>query len=206
MKLVLSILLSVYLLASCAEESDSLIHEKTANEGSIKGRVYTSEKFGWSINIPDSWEIVTSTSEIDEIRELGRAMINDTDVDVPQGVEPIKLLYAKKGLASIIAIAERNTLKNDVSISQQAYAQKQVITKMYDTQGFLIMESKVDEGILGGKECGIVRFVVGQKPNQFFQIYYVFKMKEYWFSIVATSDNNEDRDEIYKAINECTFN
>jgi hypothetical protein len=68
------------------------------------------------------------------------------------------------------------------------------------------MESAVDEGTLDGKECGVVRIVIGQKPDQFFQLFYVFRIKEHWFSIVASFDNNEDRDEIYEAINGCTFN
>jgi hypothetical protein len=67
------------------------------------------------------------------------------------------------------------------------------------------MESKVDEGHLGGKKCGVVRIVLGQKPDQLFQIFYIFRIEEYWLSII-TSFESEDRDEIYQAINGCTFN
>ena len=205
MKLALSIFLSVTGLTSCAEESDAFIRDKTTNEGSIKNGVYTSKQFGWSIKVPPSWEVVTSSSEIDEVRKLGRAMIEEANVDVAQGIEPIKLLYAKKGFSSIVAVAEKFTANNNFSIEQQAYAQKQVITKMYDTQGLPIMESKVDDGILGGEKCGIVRIVIGQKPNQFFQIFYIFERKGYCFSIITSFDNNTDRDEIYEALNGCTF-
>ena len=206
MRLVLSILLLVTVLSSCAEESDAFIQDEITNEGSIKNGVYTSNKFGWSIKIPDSWEVVTSTSEIDEVRKLGRAMIEEANVDIAQGIEPIKLLYAKKGFSSIVAVAEKFAANNNVSIEQQAYAQKQVITKMYDTQGLPVMESKVDDGLLGGEKCGIVRIVIGQKPNQFFQIFYIFERKGYWFSIITSFDNNADRDEIYESLNGCTFN
>ena len=206
MKLVLSILLSVIFLSSCTEESDAFIRDKTTNEGSIKNGVYTSKQFGWSIKIPPSWEIITSSSEIDEVRKLGRAMMDDANLDLPQSNQPVKLLFAKKNDSSIVAIAEKFAPNNNVSIEQQAYAQKQVITKMYDAQGLPIMESGIDEGILGGEKCGVVRFAIGQKPLQLLQLYYVLKRKGYWFSIIATFDNDQDRDEIYEALNGCTFN
>jgi hypothetical protein len=205
MKLALSIFLSVTVLTSCAEESDAFIRDKTTNEGSIKNGVYTSKQFGWSIKIHPSWEIITSSSEFDDVRKLGRAMIDDANLDLPQSKEPVKLLFAKKNVSSIVAIAEKIAPNNNVSIEQQAYAQKQVITKMYDTQGFPIMESGIDEGTLGGEKCGVVRFVIGQKPLQLWQLYYVFKRKGHWLSIIATFDNNTDRDEIYEALNGCTF-
>ena len=196
--------LIVILISSCSRDDASLLSPSTS-EGTITDGIYSSEQFGWTIKIPPSWEIVTSNTDFDTIRREGRKMMNEAEVNVPEANKPIKLLFAKRDDSSLAVIAEKILPRNDVSIMRQTELQKEMILKTYENSGISIIDSKVDEGDLGGQPCGITRIAINA-DNPFGQVYYTFKRRGYWLSMVVTFTDPILRDEIYEALNGCTFN
>lgn len=193
------------LINSCDNENNALIRDKTASEGSITDGIYSSKQFGWSIKVPRSWEVVTSSSEVDEIRQEGRKMINDVNPNVPQGNKPVQLLFAKKNMSSFVAIAEKLEDSETLDLNHQVHAQKKLLTDVYESQGIPVVESKVEEGLLDGVECEILTLAMGDRENLLGQLYYLVKRRGYLLIFCITFDNKADRDEIYESLNDCKF-
>ena len=190
---------------SCDNENNALIRDKTASEGSITDGIYSSKQFGWSMKVPRSWEVDTSSSKMDEIRQEGRKMINDVDPNVPQGNKPVQLLFAKKNMSSFIAIAEKLGNNETIDLTLQAYAQKKLLTDAYESQGIPVVESKVEAGLLDGVECEILTLAMGDRENLLGQLFYILQRRGYVLTFCITFDNKADRDEIYESLNDCKF-
>lgn len=77
------LLLSIFILVCACKELDP---NKQIDEGNVTNQVYKSKEIGWSIKIPDGWEVISKVQN-DAYTEKGKEAfkeISDVEVDVSE--------------------------------------------------------------------------------------------------------------------------
>lgn len=88
MKKTLLIFISTLTLISCKPSDPN----KNIDEGKVEGNTYTSQEIGWTIAIPDGWEVVDREKSQD-MREKGTQALEET-IDQEVDFSGVKTLIA----------------------------------------------------------------------------------------------------------------
>ena len=73
MKKTLLIFISTLTIISCKPSDPN----KNIDEGKVEGNTYTSQEIGWTIAIPDGWEVV-DREKSEDMREKGTQALEET--------------------------------------------------------------------------------------------------------------------------------
>ncbi len=88
MKTTFLLTLTILALASCKPSDPN----KNVEEGKVEGNLYTSEEIGWTIAIPDGWEVV-DREKSEDMREKGTQALEET-IDQEVDFSGVKTLIA----------------------------------------------------------------------------------------------------------------
>ena len=88
MKKTLLIFISTLTLISCKPSDPN----KNIDEGKVEGNTYTSQEIGWTIAIPDGWEVV-DREQSEDMREKGTQALEET-IDQKVDFSGVKTLIA----------------------------------------------------------------------------------------------------------------
>lgn len=88
MKKTLIIFISTFTIISCKPSDPN----KSIDEGKVEGNTYTCEEIGWTIAIPDGWEVVDREKSQD-MREKGTQALEET-IDQEVDFSGVKTLIA----------------------------------------------------------------------------------------------------------------
>ncbi|MEI2675474.1 MAG: hypothetical protein V9F05_15665 [Chitinophagaceae bacterium] len=88
MKKTLLIFISTLTIISCTPSDPN----KNIDEGKVEGNTYTSQEIGWTIAIPDGWEVV-DREKSEDMREKGTQALEET-IDQEVDFSGVKTLIA----------------------------------------------------------------------------------------------------------------
>ena len=88
MKKTLLIFISTLTIISCKPSNPN----KNIDEGKVEGNTYTSQEIGWTIAIPDGWEVV-DREKSEDMREKGTQALEET-IDQEVDFSGVKTLIA----------------------------------------------------------------------------------------------------------------
>ena len=88
MKKTLLIFISTLTIISCKPSDPN----KNIDEGKVEGNTYTSQEIGWTIAIPDGWEVV-DREKSEDMREKGTQALEET-IDQKVDFSGVKTLIA----------------------------------------------------------------------------------------------------------------
>mgnify|MGYP003399464120 FL=1 len=88
MKKTLLIFISTLTIISCKPSNPN----KNIDEGKVEGNTYTSQEIGWTIAIPDGWEVV-DRDKSEDMREKGTQALEET-IDQEVDFSGVKTLIA----------------------------------------------------------------------------------------------------------------
>lgn len=88
MKKTLLIFISTLAIISCKPSDPN----KNIDEGKVEGNTYTSQEIGWTIAIPDGWEVV-DRDKSEDMREKGTQALEET-IDQEVDFSGVKTLIA----------------------------------------------------------------------------------------------------------------
>ena len=206
MKVRLLLLLLIFSLFSCSEDSGSSPLKGFIDKGSVKDGIYTNKHFGWSIKLPQKWEVDYSSEGIKEIMEIGSEFSDEAGY--ARSVEKyIKLFFVQKNDSTFTSFAVKITEENDVSIEEKINKLERQTRKVYKTilGSSGLIDLKANEGNLSGQRCGIVKCSILISDEVVCEtLQYVFKRNGYWLYISAHYEPIES-DDVYRSIVECTF-
>lgn len=207
MKKAIKSLLIIFLIASmlfvltgCGKEEEKTTTDNTTNTaekqkvefsmGEWNNNVYTNDFLGLTFNLPEGW-VYSSDEQIAEMMNLGAEFLND---DQKVAAEVAKLTSAYYMVAN-----DPNT-GNSVSIISEKpameftteYYLNQVKTQLGAVESMSYEIGDISKEKVAGREYETLEASASISGIEVTQKYYVYKMDEYFVSIIATSVTGED--------------
>jgi hypothetical protein len=187
---VLSLFL-LFLNYSCTSQSKQ--------EGTINKNTFSTKMFGWTMNIPDNWEI-TQKNEVDSQNQKGFAMMDKSNLTELQKSElqkqlskSIYLLGFKQNKQNMFtAIAEPFDTAT-VTFEKQNSNTKEVLCKFLKQIGFQI-DTTWGHELIQNKEFKTFQVVAKKDDKTVNQIYFNRQIDNYMFTIILLYNNKETKD------------
>ena len=202
MKNYFNFLAFVLLIASCTQVDPN----KHIDEGDVKGNIYKSKEIGWSIKIPDGWDVITK-DKIEANDEKGKAALEKTaggTIDM-SGLK--HLITFKKNQFNLFA-STSEPVKEEYPGEYLANSKSlnKLIFDTYRDQGIQV-DSLSGTAIVGGLEFKTFEIKVYSKDKKpiLNQIMYSRLVNGFDFGININFNNDADRDVMLKVLKESKF-
>jgi hypothetical protein len=179
---------------------------KHVDEGRVKQNIYKSTEIGWSIKIPDGWEVVTK-DKVEANDQKGKDAIEKT-VGVEIDISGLKHL-----------ISFRKNLFNSFASTSEPFKEEYPGEYVENNRNLnrLIFDTYRDQGIKADSSSGTI-IIDGLEFNKFEtkiyskdgqlilnQIMYSRLINGFDFGININYNNNTDRDVMLKVLQESRF-
>jgi PPIC-type PPIASE domain len=178
---------------SAGTKADPFIDEGLINEGS-----YTSYEIGWTMQIPEGWEIVTLNKAI-ETQNRGKETIEETVGQEVAIGEHLNLLHLQRDKSHTFqSTAETFISKHDGDWKRANEALKQLIINTYSDKGIRSDVSATKIEMIDEIKFEVYEFTLYAPDGKLFlrQIMYSSLINGYDFGVNFSYTDNQTRDEI----------
>ena len=183
------------ILFSCAQ----LDPNKQIDEGVVKGEMYTSKEIGWTIEMPNGWEIISKETQ-EENEKKGLKAIAETqggDIDA-SGVK--HLISFKKNQFNIFqSTSEPFKEEHAGEWAENNTALKNLLHATYTNQGMKIDTSSTNDKI-DGLDFDVFQIVLYSSKGEV-----ILHQDLYWryingfdFGVTLNYNNEEDKETLQK--------
>jgi hypothetical protein len=198
---VLSLFL-LFLNYSCTSQSKQ--------EGTINKNTFSTKMFGWTMNIPDNWEI-TQKNEVDSQKQKGLAMMDKSNLTELQKSElqkqlskSIYLLGFKQNKQNMFTAIAETFDTATVTFDNQNRNTKEVLCKSLKQIGFQI-DTTWGHELIQNKEFKTFEVLAKKDDKTVSQIYFNRQIDNYMFTIILLYNNKETKDILLEHLRNSRF-
>jgi hypothetical protein len=194
MKKLLAAMFVALLMVGCGE--DEQVHIDQDEAGDLSDNVYHNKRVGWSMEIPDGWDIVSKEAN-DETFSRGKKFSEDGGVRVDYSGMKSLIALEKTGsnlTDEFMSMTQDWVIKEDDRVGF-VDGQMQALLSVFRNQGAAPEASEVRRETIDGISFNL--FDV--KINQVRQTYYFAFFDSYYFGAILTYTSIDSREELLKA-------
>lgn len=130
---ILSMLCLFVLLISCQEGE-----KKKHDLGTVKENTYDVSEIGWSIDIPEGWNLV-DTDKMKKMAEKGNKLVQDaTDIEIESDEIKYLIMFKKNNQNMFQSILENVPLEAKLDYDSNFNMVKELVAFTYENQGMSI--------------------------------------------------------------------
>ena len=197
------ILLVFALLSNCKD----LDPNQQIDEGNIENNVYVSNEIGWTMTIPEGWDIVTM-DETKAYQKKGTDILEDMieeDYDMSQ---LRNLLSFKKNRFNLFqSTSEPYEIEYEGEWDDNNIALKELLIDAFKAQGITLTSTPISTELIDGVEFKHYEFTMYDTDDTIIlnQMIYATWKDGYDFGVNITYNNEDDKNEMLSAFRNSKF-
>lgn len=196
MNRIFFVVICLILAVSCKKDPN-----KSIDEGSVNNSSYTNKEIGWTIKIPEGWEIV-SMEQKKALQDRGNQAIKDLygeDINFSQLKNLIG--FKKDALNNFQSTSEPYNIEYDVSWEKNNQSIKEFVYNAYIDKGIKVDTTATTIEKVGGLDFLTFGFIIYGPEGEVIlnQILYGGLINGLTFSVVINYNNNTMKNEMLNA-------
>jgi hypothetical protein len=190
MNIKLLVLAGAILFYSCRPGND----KSGIDEGTLKGKTYSSEEIGWTIQIPDGWTLI-SGDKLKENDEKGRKAIAEIQGEVDISGLKHLVSFQKNPFNIFQSTTEPFELEYAGEWEENHEALKDLLKATYANQG-MKADMSSSKAAIGGLEFHVVHIIIYAPDGEIilYQDMYSRYMNGLDFSVNLNYNNDRDKE------------
>lgn len=199
----LTIGVSIFLIFSCGRTTT-----KKTDEGQIREKEYTSAEIGWTMDIPEGWQ-VTDLEKTKKSAERGQKAIEEsTNTEVDLSNVRNLITFQKNPFNIFQSSSEPFKLEYEGEWEENNRYLKTLIFDTYKNKGMKVDSTPTTIEKIDGLDFHCYTFTIyGPKGEAILkQLMYSRLINGFGFNVNINYNNEKDRDEMLNSFRKSTFN
>jgi len=180
---------------------------KHVDEGYVDNGKYISEEIGWTIEIPEGWEIVT-IEQNEEFQEVGLDAMEgliEEDIDI-SGLKNL-IGFQKNQFNLFLSTSEPFKVEYEGEYEENQAGLKELIYNAFMEQGIKVDSTETQIATLDGLDFYYYRFTIRSQEGEeiLTQLIYSRLINGLDFTININYTNESDKNEMFNALLDSKF-